>query len=266
MGTRVARRLVAGAVAGLAAGLLTVSGAGPAAAGGPTSVVLSLPGTGRMSVLHVNSADYEALADSVGANVATMGPAAEGAAGRHDQGPVLTLTWLIHDVQPWRVDYVYPTAPGGPWISTLQATDSGNVFAQTGVWHKPTDPVAFRALIARLGVDPTDWSPADGGTAPQGRPADSDPLGLTAGDSATPAATAAAAPAASSSGGWGSAGWVWGVVGLVAGAALTVAGEQAWARRRGRAADQAAGEAPSAGEPEPGPPAELELDPVVVRR
>jgi hypothetical protein len=256
MGTRVVRRVVVGALAGAVVALL---GAGPAAAGGPTSVLLSLPGTGRMNVLHVGSADYEALAEHVGAYGGVTAPAGEGTAGRHDQGPVLSLTWLIHDVQPWRIDYVYPTAPGGPWISTLAATDSGNVGAATPVWHRAVNPAGLRALIARLGVDPTDWSPADGGVAPQGMPADSDPLGRLAGSSGTPAEATGSAPgSASSSGGSAPAGWVWGVVGLVAGAVLTVAGEWAWARRRRPAATapEADGEAP--------PPAELELDPVVV--
>ena len=84
MGTRVARRLVAGALAGLAAGLLTVSGApAPAAAGGSASVVLSSPGSGRMSVLHVDSPDYEALSDAVGIHGSVPGPVGESAVDRH---------------------------------------------------------------------------------------------------------------------------------------------------------------------------------------
>src|SRR4029079_3373907 len=85
---------------------LTLLAAGPAVAGGPTSVLLSLPGTGRMNVLHVGSEDYEALAGQVGAS-SGMVPGEEGTGERHDQGPVLTLTWLIHDVQPWRGGELY---------------------------------------------------------------------------------------------------------------------------------------------------------------
>jgi hypothetical protein len=277
MGTRVVRRLVAGAVAGLAAGLLTMSGAAPAAAGGPTSVVLSLPGSGRMSVLHVGSPDYEALWDAVGIHGSVPGPAgataAEGTAERHDQGPVLRLTWLIHDVEPWRLDEVYLLAPKGPWISTRTADEAGEIWSVPQVWSRSPNPDRLRALVAKLGVDPTAIGTvagtSDGVAPPTGAPAEptaAGPAGSLPG--AVPAGAGSSGSAASSEGSGGGrfAGWVWGVVGLVAGAALTVAGEQAWARRRGGAAGEVPPEADAGAEPEPGPPAELELDPVVVRR
>ena len=273
MGLRVVRRAVVAAVAGVVASLAPLA-AGPAIAGGPTSVVLSLPGTGRMNVLHVSSADYEALQAQVGGftDPVPTPAAGEGTAARHDQGPVLTLTWLIHDVQPWRVDYVYLLAPGGPWIATRETLNAGDIWALPQTWHRPADAVRLRALVHELKVDPTDWSPADNGVAPEGMPADSDPLGL-------PSSRSTAAPAAASardSGGSAPVGWVWGIAGLVCGAVLTVAGEWAWSRRRGGAAPVDEPAAPEAGEPgegEPGAgrrvasqPAEIELDPVVVSR
>ena len=36
------------------------------------------------------------------------------ASGSHEEGAGVTLTWLIHDVQVWRVDRVYLGAEGGP--------------------------------------------------------------------------------------------------------------------------------------------------------
>jgi hypothetical protein len=251
MGLRVVRRLVVGA---LALASLTLSAVGPAAAGGPTSVVLSLPGTGRMNVLHVTSVDYDKLAKNVGAYGAA--PAAEGAAGRHDQGPVLTLTWLIHDVQPWRVDYVYLLAPGGPWIASRQTDGAGDIWNQPQVWHRSTDAAGLRKLVHELKVDPTDWTPADGGVAPEGAPADSEPLGLPSSGATAPASSTASSGAPGGSAGGG---WVWGIAGLVAGAVLTVAGEWAWSRRR-RGAVASADEPPAPG----GGPAEVELDPVVM--
>jgi hypothetical protein len=268
MGTRVARRLVAGAVAGLAAGLLTVSGAGPAAAGGPTSVVLSLPASGRMAVLHVGSADYEALEELVGVDAPLGATAAEGTSERHDQGPLLRLTWLIHDVEPWRLDEVYLLAAKGPWISTRTTlSDTGEIWDMPQVWHRSTDSDRLRALVAKLGVDPTTVGTvtgSSGGTVPA---TEAPSARAVTGPASAVAGAGRSGSAAASPEGSRFAGWVFGVVGLVAGAALTLAGEQAWARRRGRAAD---GEVPvgagSGAELEPGLPAELELDPVVVRR
>ena len=43
----------------------------------------------------------------------------------HAKGPGVTVTWLIHDVMPWRVDHIYLTGQGAPWIATQQSDDSG---------------------------------------------------------------------------------------------------------------------------------------------
>ena len=48
-----------------ALGVVGVGAAGPAVAGGPTSVLLSAPGEGRVAALYYTDADYDALAQLV---------------------------------------------------------------------------------------------------------------------------------------------------------------------------------------------------------
>ena len=40
-------------------------------------------------------------------------------------GPGITVTWLVHDVEPWRVDRIYLGGKDGPWISTQVSDFSG---------------------------------------------------------------------------------------------------------------------------------------------
>ena len=70
------------ALALLSALLLSPAVAGPANAGGPTSVLLVVPGEGRTASLYTGQADYETLADLVGAFGGT--DSAGGAAGVGD--------------------------------------------------------------------------------------------------------------------------------------------------------------------------------------
>ncbi|MGH8964759.1 MAG: hypothetical protein ACRDXB_05445 [Actinomycetes bacterium] len=135
----------------LTAALLSVLVAGPAAAGGPTSALLVVPGTGQTASLYTGDPDYEALAGLVGA----FEP--DGAAGTvdesgatHGSGPGVTVTWLIHDVQVWRIDRIFADAQGGPWIST-QLVAPGSADPQP-VWHTATDGPALTRLLDRLGL------------------------------------------------------------------------------------------------------------------
>lgn len=75
----------------------------PAAAGGPTSVMVTVPGAGRSTALYYTDTAYERLSDAIG-----VGREVDPVRGPDfgAQNPV-TLTWLIHDVTVWRVDRVY---------------------------------------------------------------------------------------------------------------------------------------------------------------
>jgi hypothetical protein len=199
----------------------------PAAAGGPTSVVLSEPGTGRMAALHASGTDYTELANYVGA-FGTPGGSAPSEKPTQS-GPLITMTWLIHDVSPWRVDRVY-LGGGEVWLAT-QTSMEGDLGSQTETWKQVSDREGLLALLTKVGVNPLDRGPA--ASAPAAAPAEA---------SAPAPATAppAAAPDADPQG------WTWALVGLVAGAVLTVTGEHLWSRRR-----RPAGASPSASPSEP---------------
>jgi hypothetical protein len=205
--------------------LLAAGFAGSAVAGGPTSVLLVVPGEGRTAALYTGSADYEQLATLVGAYGTATGSTTppktasnDGASGTNDaSGPGVTLTWLMHDVNVWRVDRVYLKAEGGPLISTQSTLNGGDLWANPPTWRQAgPDGKALIALLDRLGV-----GNAGAGTAVTNSAAK--------GGNVQPSTAAAApvpAPTASDSkdsGGLpGPDGWIWGPVGLLLGLALAV--------------------------------------------
>ncbi|MEU6340496.1 hypothetical protein ABZ883_06030 [Streptomyces sp. NPDC046977] len=225
------RRFVtwAGVTATALAAVLT--GAWPAAAGGPTSVMLVAPGSGKAAAIYTSSPDYATLYASVGPVAEAADPPStsdvEAAGQRH-----VTVTWLIHDVSVWRVDFVYPDAAGGPWVHSRQVGDAG--LPEQGAWHRAAQPKALSALLDRMGL----MSPDKG----LGVSAPDYPLGL-GDDPATAAASAPPAAAAVDSGGGD---WWWSLPGLGAGLALGCAGTLLAPRLISRRTPR-----------EPGPPREL---------
>lgn len=199
--------------------------AGPASAGGPTSALLVVPGTGSTASLYASDDDYAALAGLVGAFEPDghAGHVSSSGAG-HDTGPMVTVSWLIHDVQVWRVDRIFPLAEGGPWVSTQVAGGgTGGVLDRPAVWHTSADGPALTALLDRLGVGAGSRTAADTGAA-QEAAAVPRPAGQPSGD-----------PAAGASGGL--PGWAWGLGGLALGAGVALAATRA-ASRRGARADE----------------------------
>jgi hypothetical protein len=110
------------------------------------------PGSGRSASLTYVDDDYAALMGLVGAD--------DGGAGRVDQseanharGRHVMVTWLIHNVTPWRVDHIYVDAQGGPWIAThVRSPDSDDMFDAPAVWHTADDGPKLTALLERLGL------------------------------------------------------------------------------------------------------------------
>jgi hypothetical protein len=49
---------------------------------------------------------------------------------------VVTLTWLIHDVQVWKVDQVHLGGKGAPWVETRTVLDEGSVWDVSASWHR----------------------------------------------------------------------------------------------------------------------------------
>ncbi|MEU4092785.1 hypothetical protein [Streptomyces sp. NPDC026673] len=206
------RRFVTWAGVTVTALAAVLGGASPATAGGPTSVMLVSPGSGKAAAIYTTSPDYQTLHESIGPGPGESAPPSltDVMDGEHRQ---ITVTWLIHDVSVWRVDYVYPDAAGGPWIHTRDMTASG--LPEQGMWRKAADPKALRGLLDRLGL-----------MEPDGNLSVSAPdyaLGLD--DATAVRETASAAPQAAAAGdGGGPGGWWLSLPGLAAGLAVGCAG------------------------------------------
>lgn len=185
-------------------------GAGPATAGGPTSVMLVAPESGKAAAIYTSSPDYGTLDTSIGPVAGVSDPPAQAdveGSGRR----TITVTWLIHDVSVWRVDFVYLDAAGGPWIHSRRAGDTG--LPERGVWHHAAQPKILEALLDRMGL----LSPDKGlGVSAPDYPLGSEEVPAVP----SPAPTAAAAPAAAD----GPTDWWLSLPGLGAGLALGCAG------------------------------------------
>ena len=208
-------RRVRAAIVVVALSALSVAFAGPASAGGPTSVLLVEPDTRAATSFYYTDPDNDALANLVGAgNPSGLVGEVDRSGASHEFGSGITLTWLIHDVAVWRVDRIFVNAKGGPWISTqLVMNESGNVYDSPVVWHAAADGPALMALLERVGFlsnakSSTGGTPAD----------DTEVFGTSPG---APVDEPAAQPAAVSTSGTG--GWMWGLAGLTLGVALAVA-------------------------------------------
>jgi hypothetical protein len=192
--------------------LLPMALAGRAAAGGPTSVLLVVPGEGRTASLYTGQADYETLAEQVGAFGDTGARSSTDVVDRGTSTEV-TVTWLIHDVSVGRVDRIYPDAPGGPSIATQTSIDgSPDIWSSPVQWHTATQGTVLIGRLTRLGL-----SPGAGDVQPAVTP--------------TPTARAAtAATATRSTAADGASGPVWGAAGLALGVLLTA--RALWVARR----------------------------------
>ena len=67
-------------------------------------------------------------------------------------GTQLRLTWMIHDVNPWRLDAV--TIDGADvWVeTTVDESGGGNLFETAGVRHRPKDADLLVETLTTLGV------------------------------------------------------------------------------------------------------------------
>jgi hypothetical protein len=181
-------------------GAMAVTGAGTAVAGGPTSVLVVAPETGRTAAVHTMSPAYDVLAKSVEAGERGK----QQTSARAD----VRLTWLIHDVQVWRIDEVYLGLPGGPWIATRQSWD-GNALELEPTWHRSAQPARLLQLLAGMKV--LDAKAASSETQAL----------VDDAQAAAPADDSRTAAASSSGDRFSVTGWRWVLPGLLAGAALT---------------------------------------------
>ncbi|MFC9604937.1 hypothetical protein ACFTTN_15930 [Streptomyces niveus] len=124
-----------------------------AAAGGPTSVLITSPESAETASLYHSDAEYEALSKQLGGE--EMGALPEGRKKRPGSldsamgSRQINVTWMVHDAQPWRLDQVYPSADTSEiWIHTSVVMRG----TETGVWHRAEEPAALRALLKKIGV------------------------------------------------------------------------------------------------------------------
>ncbi len=126
------RRILAIVVLALAA----VTGLPTAAdAGGPTSVLITRPGADA-GALYATDAAYEALLGLLPGEETRGKPDAPGG------GVDYNLTWLVHDVMPWRYDRVRIGRDGTAWVSTTFTPEA------VGGWESVGPAEELAALLA----------------------------------------------------------------------------------------------------------------------
>lgn len=127
---------------------LLLWGASPAAAGGPTSVLVTSPQSGEATALYYSDGQYGQLQQ-------LLGPENTGSRDKPPEADLaharqINVTWLAHDISPWRLDRVFPVGskPYAVWIHTAaNVPESPN-----GYWHRAEHPGRLRALFKKLGV------------------------------------------------------------------------------------------------------------------
>jgi hypothetical protein len=210
-----------------------------AVAGGPTSALVTAPAAGAVKALHHEDAEYTLLEE----RLTRARPPGGGGPQRPPGGAeapghtLLTVTWLAHDVSPWRLHrVVLGSASDDVWVNTRVPHDGGGTewIGSEGDWHRADSGGGVRALLGELGFAKV-VSTGDGkrGSAP-GRSAAGTPGrdGSGAGDPGRPAGRSAAGPAADAASGpdadrtqqasragspGASTGWWWLLPGLAAG-------------------------------------------------
>ncbi len=138
------RRLLA--LAAVFAALLL--GATQASAGGPTSVLISNPATNSAAALYHTDADYQALMDA-------LEPSGKPAVklGQGNIGPgSINITWLIHDVTVWRVDFVHLDSDGQVLVQNNTAPGGGISWEGGNEWQVASDPATVHDVLDRAGV------------------------------------------------------------------------------------------------------------------
>ncbi|HEX6149794.1 hypothetical protein [Nocardioides sp.] len=185
---------------------------GRAEAGGPTSVLLTVPGDGATASLYYTDPQYEALARVVGMEADDGVGKVDRSGLDHAKGPGIRVTWLIHDVTPWRVDHIYLEGEGAPWISTQTTNGGGSIWDAPVVWHRPDSPAGLAALLDDLGLAEASLTAGPFTGVPG---ADAPPPAGQAQNAASGTATASGLAGGSDRAVW------WGLAGLLVGALAT---------------------------------------------
>lgn len=114
-------------------------------AGGPTSVLITQPGNGEATALYYSSgayADLERLLADSGAQDPSWEPPAD------SSGTAYNLTWMIHDVEPWRHDSVQITEDGAAYVATTLMSDSA--LGEQASWREVAQPRQLAAILDQV--------------------------------------------------------------------------------------------------------------------
>ncbi|MBC7274200.1 MAG: hypothetical protein H5T76_36775 [Streptomyces sp.] len=202
--------------------MLSLWGAPGATAGGPTSALVVSPESQETAGLFYSDKEYGELDRLLGEGPAdSEGPPSD---GELVEGRVITVTWLLHGIDPWRMDRIHLSADGpSVWVHTSTRPPQW-----TGTWHQAERAAELRALLKRLGV----MGPArDEGTPPHypgsAETATTDTgtgTGTGGSGESAPPVTGSPSPAAAATDGRGGGGdgWWWVLPGAAAGAVLAL--------------------------------------------
>lgn len=122
-----------------------------ASAGGPTSVLLVNVADGRSASAHISQPRYDqiwqAFDQGLGPTVTEGTPSAAANAE-------VRVTWLIHDVTPWRLDSVHRVGEELWVLTQTDETGTGSIWDAPQRWHHVTgdDATALGDLLGGLGV------------------------------------------------------------------------------------------------------------------
>ncbi|MFD4830957.1 hypothetical protein ACFWPV_14055 [Streptomyces uncialis] len=121
--------------------------ASPAVAGGATSVLLVSPESAEATALHHSDKRYREL-ELLLPDLAEAGRAEPDAGAELDGRRHINITWMAHDVNPWRLDKIYPSSGStGLWIQ--MTVDPPSTKSR---WHKAESPAALLRLLKSLGL------------------------------------------------------------------------------------------------------------------
>lgn len=192
------RRLLALLALALSATVLLTP---PVSAGGPTSVLITDPSTGQATALYYSDPRYAQLEELLAGGEPLDGEP-DGLGGH-----ALNLTWMAHDVSPWKSQRLHLDAEGGPVVVTYDQLGSGRT-----TWARPATGQAVLLLAEQL---------LDGTGAPAAAPA------------AAPAPDPVTIERTVTETAWYSlSGWRWGVLGLLLGAGTVLVAVRGRSRER----------------------------------
>lgn len=196
---------------------LLLWGASAAVAGGPTSVLVTSPQSAQATARYYSDAEYGRLQELLGPENTGAREAPEDAG--LTRARQINVTWLVHDMSPWRLDRVFPVDSKARtvWIhTTTDVTASGN-----GYWHRAEHPAELRALLEKLGVmGPVTDGKGYGGVFPA--PWQSDPPAGSSAAPAPPAEEEAVTKVSVTTGSEDGTDWWWSLPGAAAGAVLAL--------------------------------------------